>query len=76
VVHAPELVPFDRGGDSWSIGTEEWDRIIIVHYPSIQAFLKVTTSPEYERIAHLRTDALERAVLYAMVPIGRSWEEP
>jgi len=56
-------------------GTEEWDRLIIVRYPSIKAFLKITTSPDYERIAHLRTDALERAVLYAMVPIGRKREE-
>jgi len=57
------------------VGTEEWDRLIIVHYPSIKAFLKITASPDYERIAHLRTDALERAVLYAMVPIGRTREE-
>ncbi len=50
------------------VGTEEWDRLIIVRYPSMAAFLTITMSPEYREIAHLRTDALERTVLYAMVP--------
>jgi uncharacterized protein (DUF1330 family) len=50
------------------VGSEEWDRLIIVRYPSMAAFLALTTSADYAAIAHLRTDALERAVLYAMVP--------
>lgn len=50
------------------VGTEEWDRLIIMRYPSMAAFLALTTSPDYHEIAHLRTDALERTVLYAMVP--------
>jgi uncharacterized protein (DUF1330 family) len=50
------------------IGAEEWDLVIIVRYPSMTAFLALTSSADYDEIAHLRLDALERAVLYAMAP--------
>ena len=52
------------------VGGQEWDRLLIVRYPSVRAFITVTASSDYEEIADLRLDALERAVLYAMVPSG------
>jgi uncharacterized protein (DUF1330 family) len=52
------------------VGGQEWDHLLIARYPSVRAFLAVTASPEYEEIAGLRLDALERTVLYAMVPNG------
>jgi uncharacterized protein (DUF1330 family) len=56
--------------ESLLVGTQEWDQLFIVRYPSMAAFLALTTSQDYEDIAHLRTDALERTVLYAMAPAG------
>jgi uncharacterized protein (DUF1330 family) len=53
------------------IGDREWDRLIIVRYPSMKAFSEVIGSPEYAEIAHLRTDALERTMVYAVVPSQR-----
>jgi uncharacterized protein (DUF1330 family) len=50
------------------VGGQDWDRLIVVRYPSVKAFVALTGSPDYDQIAHLRTDALERAVLYALVP--------
>jgi uncharacterized protein (DUF1330 family) len=50
------------------IGDRAWDRLIIVRYPSMKAFSEVIGSPEYAEIAHLRTDALERTMVYAVVP--------
>ncbi len=50
------------------IGEEEWDMVILVQYPTVESFANMTASPEYAEISHLRTDALERAVLYALSP--------
>ncbi len=48
------------------IGGEGWDMVVLVEYPSRQAFLGMTSSPEYLEIAQLRTEALERAELHPM----------
>lgn len=48
------------------IGSEGWDMVVLVEYPSRQAFLDMTSSPEYLEIAHLRTEALDRAELHPM----------
>lgn len=46
------------------IGEDSWDLVILVEYPTRQAFLEMTSSPEYLEIAHLRTEALSRGELH------------
>ena len=50
----------------------DWDTMLIVRYPSRQAFSSMVADPNYQEITHLRTDALEEAVLQAAIP----WPEP
>jgi uncharacterized protein (DUF1330 family) len=50
------------------LGTASWDLVALVEYPSRQAFLDMTGSPEYQRIAHLRTEALARSELHPLDP--------
>jgi uncharacterized protein (DUF1330 family) len=50
------LVPADGTG---------WDAILLVAYPSRQAFSAMVADPDYQRITHLRTEALSEAVLQA-----------
>jgi len=47
------------------IGQETWDVVMLVQYPSRQAFLKMTSNPEYLEIHKYREAALEHSVLYA-----------
>lgn len=46
----------------------DWDAILLVRYPSRSAFSRMITQPEYQRLTHLRTQALECAVLQAWNP--------
>jgi len=46
-------------------GTETWDVLMLVKYPSRKAFLKMANNPEYLKIHGFREEALESAVLYA-----------
>lgn len=41
----------------------EWDAVLLVRYPSRQAFSRMVADPEYQQITHLRTEALDAAVL-------------
>ncbi|MFQ5458095.1 MAG: DUF1330 domain-containing protein, partial [Myxococcota bacterium] len=50
------------------IGQEDWDSILIVEYPTRQAFLDMVMSPAYLAIQHLRDESLVRSVLYATDP--------
>jgi uncharacterized protein (DUF1330 family) len=50
------------------IGDGHWDLVLLVQYPSRQALLDMIGSPEYQAIAHLRTEALVRAELRALDP--------
>ncbi|MFN0119772.1 MAG: DUF1330 domain-containing protein [Blastocatellia bacterium] len=50
------------------VGTEDWDAVALVEYPSRQVFLQLTSSPEYRAIAPLREQGLERTLLYATTP--------
>jgi uncharacterized protein (DUF1330 family) len=50
------LVPADGTG---------WDAVLLVSYPSRQAFSAMVADPDYQRITHLRTEALSEAVLQA-----------
>jgi uncharacterized protein (DUF1330 family) len=46
----------------------DWDAVLLVRYPSAKAFSAMVADPDYQRITHLRTDALSAAVLQATTP--------
>src|SRR5882757_1248787 len=48
------------------IGEGSWDVMLLVSYPTRQAFLDMVSSPEYQEIEHLRSEALLRSELRAM----------
>ena len=48
---------------------QAWDMVLLVRYPDRAAFSAMVADPEYQSIAHLRSDALTEAVLQATVPI-------
>jgi uncharacterized protein (DUF1330 family) len=52
--------------------SHKWDSMLLIRYPSRQAFSSMVADPNYQEITGLRTDALEEAVLQATVP----WPEP
>jgi len=47
---------------------EDWDTVIVVQYPSRQAFYDMITSPDYQELSKNRTAALERSALIATKP--------
>jgi uncharacterized protein (DUF1330 family) len=78
--YAERIVPFlDRVGaeivhvgdcdtalvvpDGW-----DWDAVLLVRYPSREAFSRMVADPEYQRITGLRSTALDAAVLQATTP--------
>ena len=40
-----------------------WDAVVLVRYPSREAFSRMVADPEYQQVTHLRTGALAEAVL-------------
>jgi uncharacterized protein (DUF1330 family) len=46
----------------------EWDTILLVRYPSRQAFSSMVANPDYQKITGLRTESLDEAVLQATIP--------
>jgi uncharacterized protein (DUF1330 family) len=50
------------------LGEGSWDLVVLVEYPSRQAFLDMISSPEYQEVGHLRTEALTRGELHPMDP--------
>jgi uncharacterized protein (DUF1330 family) len=48
------------------LGKGEWDLVLLVEYPTRRAFLEMVGSPEYQAIAHLRTEALEEGELHPL----------
>jgi uncharacterized protein (DUF1330 family) len=48
------------------IGEGSWDLMLLVSYPTRQAFLDMVSSPEYREIEHLRSESLVRSELRAM----------
>jgi uncharacterized protein (DUF1330 family) len=48
------------------IGEGPWDMVLLVSYPTRQAFLDMVSSPEYQEIEHLRSESLVRSELRAM----------
>jgi len=49
---------------------QEWDSVLLVRYPSRQAFSDMVRDPEYQPGTELRTGALVEAVLQATTPWG------
>ena len=57
-------------GDTALVAEEgqAWDAVLLVRYPSRKAFSEMVADPEYQQVTHLRTEALEAAVLQPTVP--------
>jgi uncharacterized protein (DUF1330 family) len=47
---------------------QDWDAVLLVQYPSREAFSRMVADPEYQQLTHLRTEALTEAVLQATTP--------
>lgn len=50
---------------------QSWDTVLIVRYPSREAFSRMVADPEYQQVTPLRSTALSEAVLQATV----SWTQ-
>ncbi|MRR17725.1 MAG: DUF1330 domain-containing protein [Deltaproteobacteria bacterium] len=50
-------------------GEERWDLLMLVQYPSRQAFLSMINNSEYLKTHRFREEGVDRAVLYATDPI-------
>jgi uncharacterized protein (DUF1330 family) len=59
IVYAAEAAPA-------LLGDARWDVVALVEYPTRQAFLDMVGSPEYQAIAHLRTEALTAGELHPL----------
>jgi len=55
-----------RGSSALIGGERVWDLVLLVEYPSRAAFLEMIGSPEYQAIAHLRTEALLASELHPL----------
>ncbi|RBY88415.1 DUF1330 domain-containing protein [Blastococcus sp. TF02A-26] len=42
---------------------QAWDAVLLVRYPSREAFSRMVADPEYQQFTHFRTEALTEAVL-------------
>jgi uncharacterized protein (DUF1330 family) len=47
---------------------QDWDVVLLVRYPSREAFSRMVADPEYQEVTALRSGALVEAVLQATVP--------
>jgi uncharacterized protein (DUF1330 family) len=54
------------------LGEDSWDLVVLVEYPTRQAFLDMIGSTEYQAIGHLRTEALTRGELLPMDPAAEA----
>ena len=52
------------------LGEESWDLVVLVEYPTRQAFLNMIGSADYQAIGHLRTEALAKGELHPLDPAG------
>ena len=48
---------------------QAWDMVVLVRYPSRQAFVDMIGDPDYQAVSHLRRDALVESVLQPTVPL-------
>jgi uncharacterized protein (DUF1330 family) len=49
--------------------SHRWEAVLVVRYPSREAFSRMVADPEYQQITHLRSEGLEEAVLQATTPL-------
>jgi uncharacterized protein (DUF1330 family) len=47
---------------------QDWDAVLLVRYPTREAFSRMVADPEYQQVTELRTRALTEAVLQATRP--------
>src|ERR671926_72224 len=47
---------------------QDWDAVLLVRYPSREAFSRMVADPEYQQVTAWRTGALTEAVLQATIP--------
>ncbi|SEG75583.1 Uncharacterized conserved protein, DUF1330 family [Thermomonospora echinospora] len=47
---------------------QAWDAVLLVRYPSREAFIRMVADPEYRKVTALRRQALTEAVLQATEP--------
>jgi uncharacterized protein (DUF1330 family) len=47
---------------------QAWDAVLLVRYPSREAFSRMVADPEYQQVTRWRTEALTEAVLQATTP--------
>src|SRR6476620_6195691 len=47
---------------------QDWDAVLLVRYPSREAFSRMVADPDYQEVTHLRTQALTEAVLQPTTP--------
>lgn len=48
---------------------QDWDAVLLVHYPTRRAFSEMVRDPGYQRGTHLRSDSLVEAVLQPTIPV-------
>ena len=48
--------------------SHDWDAVLLVRYPSREAFSRMVADPEYQEITGIRTRSLDAAVLQATTP--------
>jgi uncharacterized protein (DUF1330 family) len=53
-------------------GAHDWDTVLLVRYPSPQAFLEMVSNPDYLKVTEIRTRALDAAVLQVTAPWSES----
>ncbi|MER7541792.1 DUF1330 domain-containing protein [Actinomadura sp.] len=49
---------------------QAWDAVLLVRYPSREVFAQMVADPDFQAVAHFRTEALTDAVLQATVQLG------
>jgi len=63
-------VIFGLEAEQLLIGEEQYERVILVMYPSVEAFTKMIMSVDYQKISHHRTEAIEIGHLYGFSNAG------
>jgi uncharacterized protein (DUF1330 family) len=59
-----QVLYFGEGGPALvAEAGQAWDAVLLVRYPGRDAFRRMVTNPDYQRITHLRREALIEAVL-------------
>ena len=68
--YGAEVVYFGTGSTALVAESgQDWDAVILVRYPSREAFTRMVSDPEYQAITHLRSESLTEAVLQATIPL-------